>query len=137
LVSLLLPKKKPRRADRLTTVVVWDHGLQFLTPGIGCRAAADGAAVPIVSWVVAGCPFAGVTEEGLKRQLTPAGNGVEQLSATVVLKPPLDVTVSVKTADWPGDTDAEPGALEIAKSGGTIVIVMAPDALARLFASPL
>ena len=69
--------------------------------------------------------------------MIPAGNGLEQVNVTAVLKPPLGVIVIIKAADWPGDTDADPGALEIAKSGATTVMVMAADVLATLLASPL
>ena len=75
------------------------HGLPLFPAELSFRRAAEGAVVLMVSCVVAGCPFEGVTDKELKAQLTPLGSGVEQLNATALLKPPEGVTVKVKTAD--------------------------------------
>jgi hypothetical protein len=68
--------------------------------------------------------------------LTPVGSGVEQVNVTAPLNPPEGVTVKVKSADWPRDTDAEEAGVETAKSGAATASVTAADTLGRLFASP-
>ena len=61
--------------------------------GFGIRREADCAPTETVSWVVIAVPE-GVTWDGLKAQVAPAGRP-EQVKLTAELNPPCGVTVSV------------------------------------------
>jgi hypothetical protein len=93
--------------------VVW---LRFpLVPLIDNRDGPTGV-LEIVVTVRVDVPEA-VTEVGLKLETAPGGKPVT-LNPTLPLKPPDAVTVTVKLALLPADTERDVGETDIAKSGG-------------------
>ena len=82
-------------------------------------------------------PFDGLTEVGLKLQVTFVGSVPGQVNATVPLYPLLGVTLMTYGADEPALTVIVVGLAPTEKSGATITCVNADDDERAKLASPL
>jgi hypothetical protein len=84
--------------------------------------------------VVLAFPLEGVTDVGLKVQVTPVTG--EQENVTLFAKPPADVTVSMNCVDWPAMTATLEGVACREKSALATLMVIAAEVLTSNFSSP-